>query len=78
VQALTSDIGGWAPYGMITMDAKHKLQTFSEYEVVHVLRAANCAAHSLAKLALTIGENRVWRENFPACMHDVITADLVI
>jgi hypothetical protein len=25
VQALTSDIGGWAPYGMITMDAKQKL-----------------------------------------------------
>jgi hypothetical protein len=63
---------------MITLDAKQKLQTFSEYEVVYVPRVANCAAHSLAKLALTIGENRVWRETFPACIHDVVTADLEI
>jgi hypothetical protein len=59
VQALNSDTGEWAPYGMITMDAKQKLQTFQEFNVVHVPREANRAAHCLAKLALTLGENRV-------------------
>jgi hypothetical protein len=78
VQALISDTGGWAPYDVITMDAKQKLQNFQEFDVMHVPREANCAAHCLAKLALTLGENRTWRDNFPACMHNVVTADLAI
>jgi hypothetical protein len=63
---------------MIMVDTKQILQRFQEYEVVYIKREANSAAHSLAKLALTLGGNRVWREDFPACMHDIVTADLSI
>jgi hypothetical protein len=41
------------------------LQRFSEFSVQYVRREANGAAHKLAKLALSLGEDKIWRDDFP-------------
>jgi hypothetical protein len=33
--------------------------------VNHVRREANVEAHKLAKLSFSVGENKVWLEDFP-------------
>jgi hypothetical protein len=38
-----------------------------------VHREANGEAHKLAKLALSLGENKVWREDFPFSLHNNVT-----
>jgi hypothetical protein len=46
-------------------------QRFLEYKVNFVHREANGEAHKLAKLALSLGENKVWREAFS--LHNNVT-----
>lgn len=78
VQAISSDVGVWVPYGVIIEDTMQMLQRFQEHDVMHIQREANQAAHHLAKLALTLGVNRVWREDFPESLHDIVTAETSI
>jgi ribonuclease HI len=61
VQALRSTGGGRYSYGLIIEDMHQLLQRFSEFSVQHVRREANRAAHKLAKLALSLGEDKIWR-----------------
>jgi hypothetical protein len=65
VQALQSTGGRWYPYGLIIEDTRRMFWNFQECSVRHVQREANVEAHKLAKLALSLGENRVWLEDFP-------------
>jgi hypothetical protein len=55
-------------YGQIITDTKRLLDQFQESIVLHVRREANGAAHTLAQLALTLGKDRIWVEDFPPCM----------
>jgi hypothetical protein len=41
-----------------------------------VPRVCNKVAHNLAKLALTCNEEMLWRENFPSCTLEDVTADV--
>jgi hypothetical protein len=41
------------------------------WEVKHDSRVANGAAHHLAKMALGLEEDRLWRENFPLRMQEL-------
>ena len=54
-----------------TVDTQQILQRFQEHQVNHIHREANRTAHNLAKLALSLGVGRVWREDFPACMRNI-------
>jgi hypothetical protein len=45
---------------------KTLLRGFIDCKVVFVPREANGKAHKLAKLALSRGVNKVWREDFPS------------
>lgn len=65
VQALQSGGGERRPYGLIIDDMKLLLRSFQEYKVNYVQCEANEVAHKLAKLALSVGEDKLWREAFP-------------
>jgi hypothetical protein len=62
-------------YGQVLNDAKFQLGQFQEFVVRHVGREINRAAHALANLAFSLGCNRVWREDFPACLFDLVAQD---
>jgi hypothetical protein len=51
--------------------ARAKLKYFHEWEVKHVSRVANGAAHRLAKIELGLNEDRLWRGNFPLRMQEL-------
>jgi hypothetical protein len=65
VQALRLTGGRWYPYGLVIEDTQRLFKNFQECSVSHVFRNANVEAHKLAKLAFSIGENKVWLEDFP-------------
>ena len=52
------------------------IKHFQEYAVFHVKRGANGAAHTSAKLALTLGDDRMWVEDFPPCMLSCVAHDM--
>jgi ribonuclease HI len=73
VQALRSIDGGRCSYGLIIEDMQQLLWRFQEYTVHFVRREANGEAHKLAKLALSLGENRVWTDVFPFSLDNDVT-----
>jgi hypothetical protein len=52
-------------YELIIKDINFMLRGIRDYKVAFVPREANGEAHKLSKLAFSIGENRIWREDFP-------------
>jgi hypothetical protein len=56
-------------------DANFQLGLFQEHTVYHVGRELNKAAYALAKLALSLGHNRIWREDFPSCLDALVASD---
>lgn len=67
VRALTKEDDCWSVYGQIVNAAR----AIHEWEVRHVSRVANGAAHRLGKMALGLNEDRLWRENFPLRMQEL-------
>jgi hypothetical protein len=65
VQALRLTDGGRCSYGLLIEDMQQLLWRFSEFLVQFIRRETNDAAHKLARLALSMGENKIWRDNFP-------------
>ena len=65
VHALQAEVGGQQMYGLIIEDTKLLFRRFMECEVEFVLRESNGEAHKPVKLALSLGENKVWRYDFP-------------
>jgi hypothetical protein len=77
VQALNREESTWGRYGALINDTKHQLQQLNSWRVCHVKRQANEAAHSLAKFAISVGEERVWTEDFPLCLRNIVNAETV-
>jgi ribonuclease HI len=75
VQALRSSDGGRCSYGLIIEDMQQLVRRFQEYAVHFVRQEANGEAHKLAKLALLIGENKVWMDDFPLSLDSDVTVD---
>jgi ribonuclease HI len=65
VQAIQEASGGQHMYELIIEDIKSLLRGITDCKVEFVPREDNGEAHKLAKLAFSMGENRVWREDFP-------------
>jgi hypothetical protein len=74
VQALCKECT-WGRYGNLINDSKLLFQQVHVWKACHVKRSANEAAHWLAKLALTMSEERIWREDYPLCVQNVVIAD---
>jgi ribonuclease HI len=77
VQALNSPELCWGRTGPVLNDIKLLLQNFNEWKVLHVHRGANGAAHSLARLALSIGVDHTWFDNFPTLVQEIVSAEQV-
>jgi ribonuclease HI len=75
VQALNQEDSSWGRYGFFINDAKILLQQVQHWKVSHVKRTANEVAHRLAKYALFFGEERLWCEEYPPCIHDIVTTE---
>jgi hypothetical protein len=75
VHALRKDSACWGRYGNLVDDAKNLLNSIDKWEVQHVKRSGNEAAHRLAKLALSIREEEFWRLECPPCIQDLVLAE---
>jgi hypothetical protein len=53
IQAITKTGPSWCKYGHIVGDIHEVLKTFRSWDVKHVKRSANEAAHLLAKAPFT-------------------------
>jgi hypothetical protein len=75
VEALQSEDGGRSLYGVIIEDALQIMQSFLNCKVSFIHREGNEEAHKLAKLAISLGENKVWREDYPFSVQNDVTDD---
>jgi ribonuclease HI len=78
VQALRRGDSCWTSYGTVINDAKRGLLNVPQWEVSHVKRGANVVAHMLAKQALVLGADTVWRGTSPACIQDYVYHEKLI
>jgi hypothetical protein len=64
--------GAWrGNYGYVIQDAKHILGCCQEWRVNHIYLEGNGVAHSLAKLALSLGQDMLWADGFPVCIREL-------
>ena len=54
-----------AEMGHVMEDIKEAIQVLSQWRLEFVKREGNCAAHVLAKLAVTSLLDRTWKEDLP-------------
>jgi hypothetical protein len=75
VQALNREDFLCGRYGAFINDARCLLQQVQNWKVCHVKRVANEVAHKLAKLAFSFSEERLWTEDFPRCVRELVIAE---
>jgi ribonuclease HI len=61
--------------GSVLNDIKTLLQNFNTWKVIHVNRGANGAAHSVARMALSVVGDHIWFENFPLSVQEIVGAE---
>jgi hypothetical protein len=59
-------------YCQVVDDIRTRLSSFPNFVIQHVSRGANSAAHTLAKLALTLPSDVVWMEECPLPIHSIV------
>jgi hypothetical protein len=62
-------------YGQLVNATKESLKRWQGWEIQHVSRSANSAAHHLAKLALEQNGNKEWTDGFPEKILDIVCAE---
>jgi hypothetical protein len=62
-------------YGHVLEDIQEGVRFFS-HKKGHIRRERNGAAHALAQLAISSTLDRVWREDFPACINSIVLLEL--
>ena len=75
VTALQKEGHCWHSFGMANNDTKALLSSFISWKVGHIKREGNVVAHKLAKMGLICNAVNLWREAFPMCIQDAVTAD---
>ncbi|XP_042944583.1 uncharacterized protein LOC122278459 [Carya illinoinensis] len=65
MNAVNSSDECWERHGQVIEDLKDVLRKRIDWSVVYANRCCNNVAHSLAKIALSIQEERVWMEDYP-------------
>ena len=61
--------------GSVLNDIKTLLHNFNTWKVTYINRRANWAAHSLARLALSVRGDHIWFENFPLSVQEIVSAE---
>lgn len=72
VNALQGTGPNWSRYGQMVADARVVLTLVRRWLIRHTKREANSAAHQLAKAAVKQVMDRVWIEEIPEGIHDVV------
>ena len=72
VNAIRGESHKWSYYGHIIEDIKVVLSNFHRWEVGHIRREGNAAAHHLAKWAIGAKNEQIWVEETPRCIEDVV------
>jgi ribonuclease HI len=75
MNAIKEDQNSWKRYGHLVDDLKMVLSSLRSWEVMHVKREANMAAHKLAKEASKIHMDRVLIEDCPPCILDIVNLE---
>jgi hypothetical protein len=52
------------------------LENFDRWTIKHVRREGNKIAHSLAKLAISQLQNRVWLGSYPSVLSDLVNSKM--
>jgi hypothetical protein len=65
----------WSNYGPVVEEAKGVLNGRYPWEVKHVRRSANKAAHTIAKWAVADNVNQLWLTTTPPCIRDIVMAE---
>ena len=77
IQALQDRDQNGSRYGQLVEDAKLILNSLPNWQPNHVRRNLNGAAHRLEKLATRHIIDRVWRNEIPNCICDIIQAEQI-
>jgi hypothetical protein len=77
VKALNHKEVVWTMYGQIVKDIKMVLRNCEYWEIRHIKRDGNRAAHLLIKMSACLDSNRVWFNCFPDCIKDIVTSELL-
>lgn len=75
VEALRQEGRSWQRFGQLIEDSRLMLHSLSSFEVCHVSREANQAAHLLAKNALITMEDLVWMWDCPSFIQSLVLAE---
>jgi hypothetical protein len=58
-------------------EIKEMLKDCHMWEICHVRRTANEAAHKVAKIAVSQNVNQLWLTTTPLCIKDIVMAETV-
>jgi ribonuclease HI len=75
VDAIAGKGSYWCKYGHIIGDINEVIKGFRRCEVRHVRREANEAAHVLAKSAIRTKEEKIWLEEIPSIIIDIVNQE---
>jgi ribonuclease HI len=76
IEAVLSKGQNNGQYGHVMEDIQDGVRIFSDWRLGYVRREINGAAHALAQLALSSSVDRVWCEDFPACITRIVLLEL--
>lgn len=77
VQAVKTEESSLARYGPILEDTKELLKVCNYWDICHVRRTSNEAAHRLAKLAVSQNLNKLWIQTVPPCIEEIVMAETI-
>jgi ribonuclease HI len=72
VKAVKDKKPNWLPYGQIIDDIKRDLGSIRQWNIRHVKREANKAAHELSRFATRNSALNVWLEEPPSCILNTV------
>jgi hypothetical protein len=75
VKAFASRTSTWYSFGQIVDDIKVVLGSRRSRKVGHTKRGANRAAHGLAKEALQSDIDKIWMEDYPPCISQIVVSE---
>jgi hypothetical protein len=75
ISALNKGDQCWSMYDQLIENIQTRPSSICSYEVRHVGREANKAAHCMTKFALTQQVDQLWKDECPSFLHSIVTAD---
>jgi hypothetical protein len=75
VQALNNMEMCRSRFGQLIEATRTKLENFPVWRVSHTRREANEAAHLLAKAAISMSLDCVWKDSYPEFLHRIVLVE---